>query len=167
MSSDYPLQMFLKQLEQLDPNTLAAMYLRGFIIPNYPFIGWFITLGEIAVAIGLLFGRCSRWADLLALWITIDIGLGGYYDASLIQPGLIALLFVVLPTGHWPGLDRRLHQPSPAVDLVQIGVASSDHARGLTRRAADDDYPSRRYCGAASGLGEPLRLRVRSRAARR
>jgi len=70
MFSGYPLQMFLKQLEQLDPNTLAAMYLRGFIIPNYPFIGWFITLGEIAVAIGLLFGRCTRWADLLALWIT-------------------------------------------------------------------------------------------------
>jgi len=113
MFSDYPLQMFLKQLEQLDPSTLAAMYLRGFIIPNYPFIGWFITLGEIAVTIGLLFGLCTRWAGLLALWITINIGLGGYYDASLIPLGLIALLFVVLPTGHWLGLDRRLHQRHP------------------------------------------------------
>jgi thiosulfate dehydrogenase [quinone] large subunit len=39
--------------------------------------------------------------------------IGGYYDASLIPLWLIAGLFVVLPTGHWLGLDRRLHLKHP------------------------------------------------------
>jgi thiosulfate dehydrogenase [quinone] large subunit len=43
----------------------------------------------------------------------VNFGLGGFYDASLIPLNLIALLFVVFPTGHWWGLDRRLHQRYP------------------------------------------------------
>jgi thiosulfate dehydrogenase [quinone] large subunit len=27
--------------------------------------------------------------------------------------GLIAVLFIVLPTGHWLGLDRKLHERHP------------------------------------------------------
>jgi thiosulfate dehydrogenase [quinone] large subunit len=111
--TDYPKQVFLKQLAQIDPNGLMAAYLTGFLIPNYQFVGIVITLVWAGVAVGLLLGLCTRWAGALAIFATINIGLGGFYDASLIVLGLIALLFVVLPTGHWQGLDRRLHAKHP------------------------------------------------------
>jgi thiosulfate dehydrogenase (quinone) large subunit len=108
MFSDYPLQVFTKQLAQIDQNGIMAAYLKGFLIPNYHFVGIVVTLVWSAVAIGLLLGLCTRWAGALAIFATVNIGLGGFYDASLIVLGLIALLFVVLPTGHWSGLDRRM-----------------------------------------------------------
>jgi thiosulfate dehydrogenase [quinone] large subunit len=113
MFSDYPLQVFREMLDRVDPASFGAAYLTGFIIPNYHFIGWFITWGELAVTVGLILGLCTRWAGALALWITINIGLTGAGDSSLIVLGLIAVLFIVLPTGHWLGLDRRLHARYP------------------------------------------------------
>lgn len=111
--TDYPKQVFLKQLAQINPDGIMAAYLTGFLIPNYRFVGIVITLVWAGVAVGLLLGLCTRWAGALAIFATINIGLGGFYDASLIVLGLIALLFVVLPTGHWQGLDRRLHAKYP------------------------------------------------------
>lgn len=111
--TDYPRQVFTKQLAQIDPNGIMAAYLTGFLIPNYRFVGIVVTLVWAGVAVGLLLGLCTRWAGALAIFATINIGLGGFYDASLIPLGLIALLFVVLPTGHWHGLDRRLHPRYP------------------------------------------------------
>ncbi len=108
MFSDYPLQVFTKQLAQIDQNGIMAAYIKGFLIPNYHFVGIVVTLVWSAVAIGLMLGLCTRWAGALAIFATINIGLGGFYDASLIVLGLIALLFVVLPTGHWSGMDRKM-----------------------------------------------------------
>ena len=111
--SDYPRQVFIDQLAQIDPESFGALYLQHFAIPFFRFCGWFITWGETAVAIGLLLGLCTRWAGALALWITLNIALAGMADASLIPLGLLALLFMVLPTGHWRGLDRKLHARHP------------------------------------------------------
>jgi thiosulfate dehydrogenase (quinone) large subunit len=111
--TDYPKQVFLKQLAQINPDGIMAAYLTGFLIPNYRFVGVVITLVWAGVAVGLLLGLCTRWAGALAIFATVNIGLGGFYDASLIVLGLIALLFVVLPTGHWQGLDRHLHAKHP------------------------------------------------------
>ena len=111
--SDYPLKIFQNQLTVIDPDGIMALYLRGFIIPNYQFVGWVVAWGEAAVAVSLLLGLGARWGGALALFITINIGLGGFYDASLIPLGLIAILFMVFPTGHWLGLDRRLHRKYP------------------------------------------------------
>jgi thiosulfate dehydrogenase (quinone) large subunit len=108
MFSDYPLQVFTKQLAQIDQNGIMAAYLKGFLIPNYHLVGVVVTLVWAGVAVGLLLGVCTRWAAALAIFATVNIGLGGFYDASLIVLGLIALLFIVLPTGHWSGLDRRM-----------------------------------------------------------
>jgi len=111
--SDYPLQLFTKRLSEIDPDTLAGRYLESFIIPNYQFVGWVVTWGEAAVTIGLLLGLMTRSAGLIAIFLMVNFALGGYGDASLVPLTLIALLFVVFPTGHWWGLDRRLHQRYP------------------------------------------------------
>jgi thiosulfate dehydrogenase (quinone) large subunit len=39
--------------------------------------------------------------------------IGGFYDASLIVLGGIALMFILTPSGHWMGLDRRLYARYP------------------------------------------------------
>ncbi len=117
--TDYPLQVFTKQLAQIDQQGIMAAYLKGFLIPNYQLVGIVITVVWGAVAIGLLLGLCTRLAGLLAIFATVNIGLGGFYDASLIPLGLVALLFVVLPTGHWLGLDRRLHARYPSSPLFR------------------------------------------------
>lgn len=111
---DYPLEIFTKRLSELDPASFAAGYLEGFIIPNYHFVGWIVAWGEVFVAIGMLLGLMTRSAGLVAVFLMVNFWLGGYGDASLIPLTLIALLFVVLPTGHWRGLDRGLHARHPA-----------------------------------------------------
>lgn len=110
---DYPLENFTKRLAEIDPDSFGAKYLDNFIIPNYHFIGWIVTWGETAVAIGMLLGLCTRVSGLIAIFLMVNFALGGYYDASLIVLNLIALLFVVFPTGHWRGLDRRYHARYP------------------------------------------------------
>lgn len=117
--TDYPLQVFTKQLAQIDQQGIMAAYMKGFLIPNYQFVGIVITVVWISVAVGLLLGLCTRLAGLLAIFATVNIGLGGFYDASLIPLGLMALLFVALPTGHWLGLDRRLHARHPSSPLFR------------------------------------------------
>ena len=111
--TDYPKQIFEKQLTVIDPDGIMAAYLTGFLIPNYRLVGILITLIWGGVAVGLLLGLFTRFAGILAVFAAINIGFGGFYDASLIPLGLIPLLFVFLPTGHWVGLDRRLHAKYP------------------------------------------------------
>ena len=113
MFGDYPLEMFNKQLAQINPDGIMAAYLKGFLIPNYHFIGAMITILWAAVAVGMLLGLCTRWTGVLAVFVCINIGLGGFYDVSLIALGLWAAIFIVLPTGHWFGMDRRLHARHP------------------------------------------------------
>lgn len=111
--SDYPLQVFTKQLAQVDPDGIMARWMTAFLIPNYRLVGILIVVIWIAVTIGLLLGLCTRWAGALAVFAAINIGLGGFYDASLIPLAIIPLLFVFLPTGHWFGFDRVLHARYP------------------------------------------------------
>jgi len=111
--SDYPLQMFTKRLSEIDADTLIGRYLEGFVIPNYQFVGWVVTWGEAAVTVGMLLGLMTRSAGLIAIFLMVNFWLGGYGDASLVPLILIALLFVVFPTGHWWGLDRRLNHRYP------------------------------------------------------
>lgn len=110
---DYPLELFTKRLTEIDPASFPAQYLAQFIIPNYHFIGWVVAWGELAVAVGMLLGLCTRTAGLIAIFLMVNFSLGGYHDASLVVLDLIALIFVVLPTGHWWGLDRGLHARHP------------------------------------------------------
>jgi len=111
--SDYPLELFTSRLEQIDPNGIMAAYLQSFLIPHYRFVGVCVVLIWTAATVGLLLGLATRWAAALALFACVNIGLGGFYDASLIPLGIIPLIIMLLPTGHWCGMDRRLHAKYP------------------------------------------------------
>lgn len=111
--SDKLQQVFTERLAELDAGTLGAQFLAQFGIPYYLPIAWVVTLVELVVPVCLFLGLCTRLGGALAVWLMVMFAIGGYYDASLIPLWLIAGLFVVLPTGHWLGLDRRLHQKYP------------------------------------------------------
>lgn len=113
ITSGYGREVFTARLAEIDPASFGAAYLQHFALPYYPLVAWVLSFGELAVTVGLLLGLATRWAGAIALFLTINIGLGGYYDASLIPLGLIAVLFIVLPTGHWLGFDRALHARYP------------------------------------------------------
>ena len=111
--SDYAKGVFESRLAELDPNSFGARFLGNFAIPWYPPVAWIVTLSVVAVTISLALGLATRYGAALAVWLMVMFAIGGYYDASLIPLWVIAALFVVLPTGQWLGLDRRLHARHP------------------------------------------------------
>ena len=113
MWTDYLQGVYLDRLEQIDPESFGAHFLETYAVPHYRFFGAMVTLGEGACAIGLTLGLMTRIAAIGAMLLMFAFAIGGYYDASLIALGLIFLPFVLLPTGHWLGLDRRLAQRYP------------------------------------------------------
>ncbi|MCC5870226.1 MAG: DoxX family protein [Gammaproteobacteria bacterium] len=101
------------RVPELPPDSFAVTYIESFIIPLYVPISWLIAWGELAAGVGLLLGLCTRWAAAFALFFIVNFAIGGFYDASLIVLGAIAVLFIVTPSGRWMGLDRRLHARYP------------------------------------------------------
>lgn len=113
MWSDKLRQVFTDRLAELEPGTLGAAFIENIGIPLYLPIAWVVTLVEFAVPVSLFLGLATRLGGALAVWLMVMFAVGGYYDASLIPLWLIAGLFVIFPTGHWLGLDRRLCQKHP------------------------------------------------------
>lgn len=113
MFSDKARRVFTERLAELDPSTFAATFLEKFAIPLHLPVAWVVGVGEFAVAASLCLGLATRFGGALAIWLMVMFAIGGYYDASLIALWAIAALFVVFPTGHWLGMDRRLHQRHP------------------------------------------------------
>ena len=112
--SDYARGVFGSRLAEIDPASFSAKFLSQFAIPWYPLVAWIVTLSVVTVTISLALGLATRFGGALAVWLMVMFAIGGYYDASLLPLWLIAALFVVLPTGQWLGLDRRLHARHPA-----------------------------------------------------
>ena len=113
MTSPILENIFLQRLTELPPDSFAVFYLTNFAIPFYQPIGWFITIGEIYSAIGLLIGLTTRSSALVSLFILFNFAIGGYYDASLLPFFILVLLFIKYPTGQWFGLDSILSRRFP------------------------------------------------------
>jgi thiosulfate dehydrogenase [quinone] large subunit len=106
-------EMFLDRLTEMPPDAFASLFLQSFAIPLHSFIAWFITLGELYSAIGLLIGITTRPAASVSMFILLSFAIGGYYDASLIPFLLLNLMFLAWPSGLWLGFDRTLAQRHP------------------------------------------------------
>lgn len=117
--SDRLERIFLERLEEIDPQSVGAWFIEHIGLPHWQALAWMVCWGETCVALGLLFGCVTRGAAAGAMLMMGAFAVGGYYDASLIVLALLFLPFVLLPTGHWHGLDRRLHARFPASPLFR------------------------------------------------
>ncbi len=115
LSSDILKQIFLDRLTEMPPDAFASLFLQNFALPLWVLVAWVITVGEIASAVGLLFGIMTRVAAGISLFILVGLAVGGYYDASLIPFFLLNAAFLWWPSGLWMGVDRTLAQRYPGV----------------------------------------------------
>ena len=56
MNTDILERIFLDRLTEMPPDSFAVFYLQSFGIPFYKLVAWFVTIGELYSAIGLLVG---------------------------------------------------------------------------------------------------------------
>lgn len=93
--------------------TPLAEFYQGVVLPNWSFFGPFLTVTELAIGLGLLFGVATRLAAvgglllLTPIWLMI-LPTGRYlweYPAEDILP---LVLLAIVPAGRVAGLDRVL-----------------------------------------------------------
>jgi thiosulfate dehydrogenase [quinone] large subunit len=91
---------------------LGAFY-RDVVLPNWALFGPFLTIAELAIGLGLLFGVATRLAAvgglllLTPIWVMLS-DTGGYlwtYPAEDLFP---LVLLAIVPAGRLAGLDRTL-----------------------------------------------------------
>lgn len=91
---------------------LGAFY-RDIVLPNWGFFGTFLTVAELAIGLGLIFGMASRLAAVggllligpiwAMLWHT-NLYLWAYPAEDLFP----LLLLAIVPAGRAGGIDARL-----------------------------------------------------------
>ncbi|MBN1929632.1 MAG: DoxX family membrane protein [Chlorobiaceae bacterium] len=90
-----------------------ASYLEQFALPMVMPIAWIVTIGELIIGAALLLGVTTRINAAFGLFMLLNFAAGGYYNETIPPLVAISLMMIVLPTGHWLGLDRSLHRSSP------------------------------------------------------
>lgn len=90
-----------------------ASYLEHFALPLVMPIAWIVTIGELVIGIALLLGVTTRINAAFGLFMLLNFAAGGYYNETIPPLVTISILLIVLPTGHWFGLDRSLNRKYP------------------------------------------------------
>lgn len=111
--SDASSQIFQARLAELDPASFGAQFLSKFAIPFHLPVSWVFVTTTLTVTVTFTLGLAARFGGIAAFWLMIMIGIGGYYDASLLPLWGVAALMIIFPTGRWFGLDRRFHARYP------------------------------------------------------
>jgi thiosulfate dehydrogenase [quinone] large subunit len=76
-------------------------------------IAWIVTIGELIIGVALLLGVTTRINAAFGLFMLLNFAAGGYYNEIIPPLVTISILLIVLPTGHWLGLDRSLNRKYP------------------------------------------------------
>lgn len=90
-----------------------ALYLQHFALPLVMPIAWIVTIGELIIGVALLLGVTTRINAAFGLFMLLNFAAGGYYNLTIPPLVTISILLIVLPTGHWLGLDRTLNRKYP------------------------------------------------------
>ncbi len=104
---------FIDRLSEIHPDTLQAAYLQYFAIPFYLPIAWIITVGELFIGLALIFGITTRLHAAFGLFMLLNFAAGAFYNIWIDILSIMAILFIIFPTGHWLGFDRLLYQRYP------------------------------------------------------
>jgi len=125
MWSDILAQHFTKRMHELlataaSPGSIEATvalwqasYLQHFALPLVMPIAWIVTIGELIIGVALLLGLTTRVNAAFGLFMLLNFSAGGYYNETIPPLVTISILLIILPTGHWFGLDRALNRKYP------------------------------------------------------
>jgi len=113
LSSDITQRHFIKRLGELPIDSWQAAYLEYFAIPLAMPIGWIVTVGELLIGVSLVVGLMTRINAGFALFLLLNFAAGGYYNLSLPPFIIFAFVMMLLPTSHWLGMDKQLHNRFP------------------------------------------------------
>ena len=94
-------------------NDFQALYLDQFAIPLAFPIAWIVTVGELIIGLGLVFGFAVRANAAFALFLVLNFAAGGFYNLTLPPFMLFAIMMMLFPSGHWLGLDKQLNRKYP------------------------------------------------------
>jgi len=86
--------MFIERLADLPQDSIGSSYLTHFAIPRAFLIAYVLTLGELLVGYLFMKNIAVRLGALLSIFITVNIGLGGFF--SWILMGFILFPFLLL-----------------------------------------------------------------------
>jgi thiosulfate dehydrogenase [quinone] large subunit len=111
--SDKLRTVFEQRVTELPPDSFGTAFLTHFGIPFYMPTAYVVTILELVSGAFMLLGYRARSGAAIAIGLNIMIGIGGYYDASLIALDLLILPLILTPSGHWFGLDRGFHRRYP------------------------------------------------------
>ncbi len=90
-----------------------ANYLEHFALPLVIPIAWIVTVGELIIGVAMLLGVTTRINAAFGLFLLLNFAAGGYCNWTIPPLVTMSVLFMVLPTGHWLGLDRNLNRKYP------------------------------------------------------
>ena len=106
-------EFFSKRFAELPVGSFQANYLEHFAIPLAFPIAWIVTVGELIIGLSLVFGLAVRANAAFALFMVLNFAAGGYYNLTLPPFMLFSVLMMLLPSGHWFGFDKQLHNKYP------------------------------------------------------
>ena len=102
-------RMFTERLMQLEPQSFAADYLSEFAIPMaYP-IAYILTIGELLVGISFYRNLVIHWGALLAIFITLNIAIGGFFN-PIILPFIFYPITVLMTRFSSTKIDKEISQ---------------------------------------------------------
>lgn len=104
---------FLKRLHELPAGSFQAGYLSSFAIPLAMPIAWIVTIGELLIALGLMFGIATRANAAFGLFLLLNFAAGGYSNWSIPPLVTMSILMIIFPSGHWLGFDNILNRKHP------------------------------------------------------
>ncbi|MCX6179222.1 MAG: DoxX family membrane protein [Chlorobiales bacterium] len=111
--SDLMREFFTKRLAELPAGSFQANYLELFAIPLAFPIAWIVTVGELIIGISLVLGFTVRANAALALFLVLNFAAGGYYNLTLPPFMIFSVMMMILPSGQWFGIDKKLHHKYP------------------------------------------------------
>ncbi len=94
-------------------NDFQTIYLEQFAIPLAMPIAWIVTIGELIIGVCLALGLTVRANAAFALFMVLNFAAGGFYNLTLPPFMIFSVLMMILPSGHWLGLDKKLHERYP------------------------------------------------------
>jgi thiosulfate dehydrogenase (quinone) large subunit len=113
VTTDIMTTHFEKMYLSLPAGSFQSLYMQYFAIPLITPIAWIVTVGELIIGVALMLGVTTRINAACGLFMLLNFAAGGFYNWTIPPLVVMSVLLILLPSGHWLGLDRSLNEKYP------------------------------------------------------